>query len=317
MLARAALLTAALLGSTAGLKGLRSEAPVRRGEGNETLSLTDVAIGIISARHMYMRGIHRAVLQHAPRGVILQAPGDGQCLCSIRSGFAALRKAYPRAKWYLVGNEDSFIHLERLREFLSQYNPDQPTVIAKDVALPEHPYSINYKCEMPSPWENTNMIWWGGSSHIISNRLANMLNYDSQCEVQGHVQKPDSDHTCFIARSAKAPRVKFAPLGHVTGTQTDPAAIGFGSVQKSDAEEIRSSKSILIASHLTPYELESLEDVNKNGVPHAMRMLPLAKNHGCNGRETDPGCNEMCRLRAVAPEPMPESHYVEPHFPNH
>lgn len=301
-MSRVALLAAALLGPAAALKGL-SQASVHSHRGEPSnLTLTDIAIGMVSTRHMYMQPVHRAVLQYAPRGVFLQVPGDGDCLCRIRASFAALKKAYPKAKWYVVGNEDTFIHLDRLTSFLSQFDPQQPRVIGKDVPLPSSQYSIHYKCDIPSPWENTDMIWTSGATHIISNGLANLLDYNAKCEEWGKVLKSDSEHTCFIARSFKSPKIKFESLPHVTGTIQHETLVGYGEVQKSDTNEIRTSPTLLVANKLIPYELDQVKDVNKNSLPpHGMRMLAVANNHGCNAREADPMCDELCRLRAAAP----------------
>jgi len=164
----------------------------------ETVTMKDIAIGIISGREEYFKPVAGAMLRYAPRGVLLRA--EGQCSCNFRMGFAALLKKHPDAKWYYVTDDDVIIMMDRLLKMLRAYGENRPMVLAGKTYA-----KYKEKCgggTVEAPWlkdDPEGRCMFGGTGMIMSGPLVRQTNWDEPCKCD--LADSDLEMTCFLGRS--------------------------------------------------------------------------------------------------------------------
>jgi len=179
--------------------------------------LNDIAIGLISGREELWTSVYWAMLSHAPRAMIIQAPG--KCDCSFVAGLGALRRQEPNASWYYIGDEDVFIDFDRLVELVASHDHSVGTVIA---ALGSHQV-YEKVCGERSPILEArragqpgkqDLTFYGGTGILISRALVQRMNLDRPC---GHTTgAADRDLSCLIGSSWQ-PWFHFVPMPALKG----------------------------------------------------------------------------------------------------
>lgn len=253
----------------------------------------DIAIGIISKRREYYNSLQKSLLQYVPQGVVLRSKGN--CPCNLRAGFSALVHAFPSAKWYYVGKDDSFIFLDRLLGFLSDLNYNLPIIVARNID-----YDVHTHCGMVSPMIGNEKMFYGGTGHIISGSMARALDWNHACENAGFYGEDldsfdhpkaryygeDFDSTCFFSRHWES-HFRFVPFSE------DQAVL-----HVDENKERLNSSSIIVGQHLSPQDLEKLANINNQthlgpcfgaqmptcrriAEPHRVILLSVASNDGC------------------------------------
>lgn len=176
-----------------------AEAADKTESGNaETVTMKDVAIGIVSGREEYFKPVASAMLRYAPRGTLLRA--EGQCSCNFRMGFAALLKKHPDAKWYYVADDDVIIMMDRLLKMLREFGETRPTVLSGRTQA-----TYKDKCgggTMAAPWsaeDSEGSCMFGGTGMIMSAPMVRQIKWDEPCKCD--LADSDLELTCFLGRS--------------------------------------------------------------------------------------------------------------------
>jgi len=244
---------------------------------DDKLSLGDIAIGFVSGRKTYWESLHKAVLQFAPKAVLLEAPG--KCDCGFRAGFQALYDAEPTAKWYYVGDEDAFLYLDYLTELLSKRNASKPIVMAN---LGNHPGAYEAVChgkKSPIPdthlkGTNGHLTFFGGTGIIVSQAMMKQINFAEKCH--HNAKAADRDVTCLIGSSWK-PDFTFIKLDGQKGEDEEdyPRQLSYLQViQKYGILHHLSAENITNKAHMNAH-LEG---------NHTFRKVALWENHGCKAK---------------------------------
>lgn len=166
------------------------------------VTLSDVAIGMISGRKEYFEATHKGILAYAARGLLIKA--SGKCPCSFRAAFKVLRETHRHAKWYYVGDEDAMINLTALVSMLSQFNSSVPTLVSTNGG-----HEICETCgSCPSVkdqfWQMSTRAFFGGTGQIFSASLVEELlpTLGRQCEEAVWPRLEglgDLENTCHVA----------------------------------------------------------------------------------------------------------------------
>jgi len=209
------------------------------------VELHDIAIGMICGRSEYKMPLKHSILQHAPHGFILHAPG--KCMCSFSNGFAMLKNKIPHAKWYYVGDDDAFINLQNLRRTVSAYDHTKKIVISGQGI---GSLTDNCKKEVPGVPHN----FYGGTGQILSAALVNSAEYQERARQQcgptfPHPMKDaDVEHTCRLAQMWRQ----------------DYAHGNLGPRRVVNEAELPSAPAFVTAHHLSPTQIKSLAHLNRH-----------------------------------------------------
>jgi len=215
----------------------------------EPLSLKDIAIGMISGLPQYSRALHRAVLQYAPKGVILHS--KGKCACSFRFGIETLKLNYPKAKWYYVGDDDAFINLDNLVETLSAHDSS-----AKVVAAGATSY-VHHRCNSEAIGGN-GMTFYGGTGHILSAGLVHSAEYSEKLRQPcnpPHATGADVEHACTVL-PLWTPEYSFVDLKYQRVLKSRSL--------NGQKQFMASPPDFLVAHHLNPRQISSLAKLNRH-----------------------------------------------------
>jgi len=222
-------------------------APVQEHLGGVAIGVEDIAIGMISGLPEYSKALHRAVLKYAPKGAILHT--SGKCACSFRFGIQTLKETYPEAKWYYVGDDDAFIHLDNLVETLSAYDSSAKVVVAVSAF-----YKLR-RCDASAIGGGVR-TFYGGTGHILSAGLVHSAEYS---EILGQPCDPprltgaDVEHTCSVL-PLWTPDHSFIDLGLKT---TQRGLNGQNQFMASPPD-------FLVAHHLSPSQIASFAKFNQH-----------------------------------------------------
>jgi len=218
---------------------------VQAGTAKFPVSLHDIAIGMICGRSEYEKPLKHAILRYAPHGFLLHAPG--KCMCSFSNGFDVLKKRIPHAKWYFVGDDDSFINLQNLRRTVSAYDHTKKIIISGQGvgSLTE-----NCKKEVPGVLHN----FYGGTGQILSAALVNSVEYQERAHQQCGPTFPDPmkdadvEHTCRLAQMWRQ----------------DYSHGNLGPRRIVNEGELPSASAYVTAHHLSPTQITSLAHLNQH-----------------------------------------------------
>jgi len=227
-------------------------APVQEHLGGVAIGVEDIAIGMISGLPQYSRALHRAVLQYAPKGVILHS--KGKCACSFRFGIETLKLNYPKAKWYYVGDDDAFINLDNLVEALSAHDHS-----AKVVAAGATRYGPS-RCDSEAIGgdEMTPLTFYGGTGHILSAGLVHSAEYSEKLEQPCNPPKAtgaDVEHACTLL-PLWTPEYSFVDLKYHRVLKSLSLY--------SRKQFLASPPDFLVVHHLLRWQITSLAKFNKH-----------------------------------------------------
>eukprot|EP00416_Gambierdiscus_australes_P015065 CAMPEP_0171058296 /NCGR_PEP_ID=MMETSP0766_2-20121228/2417_1 /TAXON_ID=439317 /ORGANISM="Gambierdiscus australes, Strain CAWD 149" /LENGTH=303 /DNA_ID=CAMNT_0011513557 /DNA_START=40 /DNA_END=951 /DNA_ORIENTATION=- len=236
---------------------------------NFPVSMSDIAIAMISGRHEFFNTSHETVLRYAPRGVLIKVPAA--CPCSFRAAFRRLKAHHPDAKWYYVGDEDAIVNLQGLATVLSKYDSSKPTLVSGNGNL-----TICEQCNacptiMTTHGRQNTHGFFGGCGQVMSTGLLHQL--DKQLDgVCTEVFQPtlsglgDLENTCTLARSWD-PSIQFVQL------QLERVSF---------ARFWDDLPKFIVAHHLCPGNIKLLSHVNRQ-MPTASKTLIFLSNSDNDG----------------------------------
>lgn len=153
----------------------RAPTPLSASHVHTRANLSDIAFTYILGRAEYEQPLRSAVLSHVDHGSIFRVRGKDTT--NFIGALDSAVEKFPRARWYYIADDDSFVDVRRLVDVASRFSSKEKHFIGLHHGIPHHCGTTDFHC---GPSKTFSKCWgpgWvcGGPGVLVSRELATAM----------------------------------------------------------------------------------------------------------------------------------------------